>query len=733
MTEARLPGRRERLAFAAALTVLILVALAVRLAGARAAFAGGELVTLDGDSLYHLRRMRLIAEQFPRVPWVDPLIAWPDGAPIPWAAGFDLLGAAFILLGRALGGPAGGDLWVAALCPLLGVAVVAAVVELALFLRPVGPGRRSTALAAGILAALLPQDVATSRYGIVDHHVAEALSMLLLARWALAVLPPWREQTPRQRLFHEAAGGAIAAGAVLLFTGSPLYVALVVPLLAGAALARERPTVVGSGGPGLLLGAALASVASAPAVAAHGRAFAFGFPSWLQPLLLAVAGAAVCAVAAVGMRLVPGRRRVAAVVAGLAALAALGAAAAPQGLGQAVAGMREWVLKADPWLRGIDEFQSLLTLPGGPLVGVTRYFGLVGLAAPLALPLAWWAVGTTSPARAAGALWLASALGGLTLLQVRFGRVFTPFLALATGLALAWLADRLRPAGRLAPLAPLVASLVLLDPTARAAMGIARDPVPNAMVEAARQLRDRPAGPNPGVLAPWDLANEVLVLADRPVVSTGFGPYPDPAAYWETVQAYTVGEEALLPWLAGRRLGWVVAGAANLFGRVRSADALIPFAAGEFDPRWLKGTPSAPLLIGGSGVPALGVRHFSRLMPIFAATRTVVGLKTPLPVIWLYEVVAGAEVTGRAPAGARAVLEIPLREHGRPHTWRAWAEAGPDGRWQMRVPLPTDLAMPTIQTSAGRLRVGDGPAVPVDIAEATVREGGAVAAPGDSR
>jgi len=182
---------------------------------------------------------------------------------------------------------------------------------------------------------------------------------------------------------------------------------------------------------------------------------------------------------------------------------------------------------------------------------------------------------------------------------------------------------------------------------------------------------------------------------------------------------------------------FAVAGAANLFGRVRSADALVPFAGGEFDPRWLRGAPSAPLLIGGSGVPALGVRHFGRLMPVFAATRTVVGLKTPLPVIWLYEVVAGAELVGTAPPAARVVLEIPLSEHGRPHTWRAWSDTGPDGRWRLRVPLPTDLAARTVRTGPGRLRVGDGPAQVVELGEAAVRAGAVIearlAAPGPAR
>ena len=215
------------------------------------------------------------------------------------------------------------------------------------------------------------------------------------------------------------------------------------------------------------------------------------------------------------------------------------------------------------------------------------------------------------------------------------------------------------------------------------------------MVEAARELRGRPAGPNPGVLTPWDMANEVLVLAGRPVVVTGFGPYPDPAAFWETVKAYSVGEEALLPWLEGRRVGWVVAGAANLFGRVRSADALIPFVAGDFDPRWLRARPrrrSSSAVLASRRSVSVTSAGSCRSSPRPARWS---GLTTPLPVIWLYEVVAGAEVTGRRRPALRVVLEIPLREHGRPHTWRAWSPTpGPTAAGRMRVPLPTDLGHP---------------------------------------
>jgi hypothetical protein len=269
-------------------------------------------------------------------------------------------------------------------------------------------------------------------------------------------------------------------------------------------------------------------------------------------------------------------------------------------------------------------------------------------------------------------------------------------------------------------------AVALLDPRVRAAMGTALDPVPDAMIEGAFDLRRRPPGPAPGVLAPWDLGNQILVLAGRPVVATGFGPYPDQQAYWEGEKAMTVGEDELLPWLAGRRIGWVVAGAANLLGRVKAPGASSPFAGAGFDARWLQAVPSAPLLIGGSGVPGLGARHFGHLLPVFASTRTVLGLGSPLPVIWIFEVVAGARLAGRAAPGARVVLEIPLLEHGRRHTWRGWADAGPDGRWAMAVPVPTDLAAGTVASGPGLLRVPGAPARPLAVPEAAVRQGGAI-------
>lgn len=726
----RLP-HPSRLAFLGGAAAVLVAALLARLAGAAQAFVGGELVPLDGDSLYHLRRMRLVADAFPAVPWLDPEIAWPGGGPVPWAAGFDVMGALAILFGRLTGGAGSADLWVASLCALLGVAVVAATMELVHTVSAELPGRRAATLASGILAAAIPQGLAASRFGRIDHHVAEALAMLLLARWAMIVLPPRSEEQPRRLLQYEAAGAALAAWALWIFTGSPLYVALVVPILLAGALLAPRPRLLGSGGPGLLAGAGLAALCSAPAVGAHGRTLAFGFPSLLQPLLLAAAGAAVCGAVLAAGRVAPGWRRALLVVSAAAAMAGLAVAIAPSAAAQAITAVREWLLKADPWLAAIDEFQPILRSPGGPAFGVNRFLGAAGFAAPVALPLAALALSRAGKTRAFSFLGLSTALALLTLLQSRFGRVFVPFLAASAALGLTWLAGRVAGRTQLAWALPVTAALALalVDPRVRATLGIDRDPIPDAATEAAFDLRARHPGRSPGVLAPWDLANAFLVLAGRPVVATGFGPYPDPAAFEDAERAFRVGEEELLPLLERRRVGWLVAGAANLFGRVPGRTAQVPFSGRSLSPQWLVEVPSSPLLLGGSGIPELGVHHCAHLMPVFASTRTVQGIRGVLPVLWTYEVVRGARLRGRARPGVRVVLEVPLLTRGRRLAWRAFADAGMDGRWTLTVPLPTDLAAPTLSTGPARLLVGAGPAVPVAIPATAVRVGAELAAP----
>lgn len=739
------PRRRRavsRIAAAVALAAALSAAGWARLAEAPRVLGQGELVPMDGDSAYHLRRILWAVERFPALPTVDRFMNWPDGAPCPWADGFDLLGAALARAAGGVGSRPRAELAGALLPVILGLLVVWATMDLARLGARRGPAARTrasgVALAAGLLVALLPQAVASSRFGRPDHHVAEALSMLLLAGWSL------REPSTRRggALRFEAAGAAAAAFACWTFTGGPLYVALAAGLLALRAVRSARPALLGSGAPGLLAGGAAAALLAVPALRQHGRALSFQLPSLLQPALVAVAAGAVALAVAAARRLPRSgaAARVAALAVGVAASATALALLWPAAARELAEGLRGWLLRRDPWLATIDEFQPLFGQGRGPVAALDYFFGAPGIAAPALLAGgAAWAARRTGE-RGVRLATLSAALFGLTLLQSRFGRVFAPFLAVAAALSLEGLAAvavralrRPRALRLLAPITAAAALLALADPRLRAMLRPGAERPLSAEVAAALELRHGPGdspGDAPGVLAPWSFGHTVSYLADRPVVVNGFGSYLDAATFREVQRLATMDPEAVDRWMAHRRVGFLLAGAAD----VAALGGAAAFAAAPggmvLAPASMRALPMTALAIAGSGIPDAGVPHLPHLMPRFASAQPVNGFAFRLPALWTYERVPGARVRGRAGAGARVVIEIPFLERGQPHLYRAWGDSGADGRFEIVVPLPTGFARATLRTAArAAARVGGGTPVPLEIPEEAVRRGGVVAAP----
>jgi asparagine N-glycosylation enzyme membrane subunit Stt3 len=722
------PERRARVGFAVAAAGVLALAALVRVLRWREALWGPEVVPFDGDSLYHLRRSLDVAAGR-GLPTFDPEINWPYGGPVPWAPGFDLLGGA---VARLAGGAdsRSGAIAVAIVPVVLGVVAVGLAMAVAARASPAA-SRRPAAITAGLLAALGPQAIFCSRFGLTDHHVLEAALVASLALWTQLGL----DGRPRGVRF-ELAGALIGAGGVLCFTGAPIYVALAAVPLAIAALLAPAPAAgrrLAPGAAGLLAGGALAALASIPLVASQGRAVSFAFPSYLQPALVALAGAGV-ALAGLAARAGAVPRRALA-LAGLLA-AAIGAAALVPGLlTQVRDGVHGWLLAKDPWLATVEEFQPVWS----PVAGVRRVhtlWGLAGFTLPALAPVAAWATWREGRARAAALLFQALAMAGLAVLQLRFGRPATPVLAAAGGVALAALAARFPVRRSLAlALAPALALTVLLaDRATWRATAAAPLDKGDATVAAALDLRARaPDESSPGVLAPWDMGHEMNVLGRRPVVANGFGSYLDAAGYEEVRRAYTLPEGELVAWMERRRVGFVVAGLTTFYGRVPGPGTGTPLTAqgdqGALDAVYLRGVPLSAAILGGSGIPDAGVPHLTRLMPRFASLQTAVELPFPVPVLWTFEAVRGARLHGRAPAGARVVLEVDLVERGRRHVWRAWTVAGADGRYALVVPLPTGLVEPTLSTSpVARLRAATGAAIAIAVPEAAVRGGMDVAA-----
>ena len=199
--------------------------------------------------------------------------------------------------------------------------------------------------------------------------------------------------------------------------------ACVVPVVA----LRDDGRVVGSGAPALLLGGLADLALNLGPVLEHGQVMSFRVPSLLQPLAILVT-AAVCFWAVfVARRLVtaPLPRRASVFAAGLAVLAV--AAVASPGLGpQLQAGFSGWLLKSDPWLASVSEFQPLFRLGRPPLEALLFYLGVPGLLSAPLLAIAVFSAKTPLRAPLLAFAWLFGAMAVLTMLQMRFGRVLGP-------------------------------------------------------------------------------------------------------------------------------------------------------------------------------------------------------------------------------------------------------------------------------------------------------------------
>ncbi len=729
------PKHAERLVPIAAFALALTVAVWARLSHAMEAVVGGEIVPVDGDSLYHFKRILEAAASFPRVPAFDPSMNWPKGAFCPWPAGFDVLGAAFALLG---GQSEARRAALAAVFPVfLGLLAVALAADLAGRLSPEPALRGPAALSSALLAALSPLAVGPSRFGCTDHHVAEALAMVALASWAVrAAGADAAQASASRRLQWEGWGALLVALTVWVFPGGALYVALVAAVLAARALAEESPRLLGGGSAALAGGAALAALLNAGAVRAHGEPFSFMLPSFLPAALCGLAAGAL-GIAHLAARAAQGpARRAALLVGGALALAALSALAAPEAAAQTRRAIGGWLLRGDPWISAIGESRSLWR-SAGPQGAWREALSELGLG-PLRLLLAL--AGAFVSARAARgrgltfAAFLAASVA-LSVAQYRFARVAAPLLSAAGGVALASVL-RLRPLarGKLSTLAralpPLGAALLSLsEPAVREELRVPRPAPAYPTVQAAFDLRSAPArASGEGVLAWWDLGHHFEVLGRHPVLVNPFGPYLDETSYQAARGALALDPERLDSLMRERDLGYLVAGAFSSFRHVPGPGGRAVFEEKDgrrrLDREYLRAVPTSALILGGTGIPALGVPHSAHLFPRFASQQLVGGLTVELPVLWAFERVPGASLRGRAAAGARVVAALDFKENGRPHRWTAWADAGPDGAWAMVVPFPSGYSSPTV-SSAQQWRIAAGNAEPteLEIPEASVREG----------
>lgn len=771
------------------------VAAWVRISHFREVFVGKEVLPGEMDCYHHLRRMLRALADFPHVPSFDPLLNWPEGGHSAWPPGFDQLGALLAVVTGSAGDLAEAAHAIVYLPVLLGLVAILVTMRLQSRLLEDAPDVPWLALGAGLVFALLPQSISISSLARTDHHVLEAMDVGLLTLWLLwsldlSVMPSAAKLGSAVRF--EIAGALLVTASIHCFGGTLLYVGIATAVQIGVSLwaptsaGAHARRLLGSGGPAFAAAAVALALLARPQVAAHGNVIHHFYPSYLQPILVAVGavGASLSALAAGILRAeaphsparYPGPALVARrtlLLAGTALPLLLGVAAAvPHGSAEVVTGLRDWLGKQDPYMASIDECRPLF-MPGSIFSAaawtrIYQYYGYIGLLSPVFMPLGAWEALRENRGRGACFIGVTLPVLGLTLEQSRFGRALIICIAIWTVLGLrcigrtlvartalargAWAAEgRGTGAFVLAALALAVAVDARLRLFFPEAPGGELSPI----AEASIFLRDHTpavkAGARSGVLSPWDLGFVVMQLAERPVASSGFGPYISRASY-DAVEAAWRGDEAqMVALMDARDLGYVVAGAANIATGVRPPDGRIAFSQGGLDAEYFQRVPLSPLIIGGSGIPELGVRHLAHLSPRFASTQLVSGVAAPVPRLWVFERVAGARLVGSAAPGATIVARLALDANGHSITYVAWARvppgavasgAGASGavasgagaaapgadaapaRFELILPTPTGLDLPELRSAASyAVSIEGGPAVSVEVPERAVQEG----------
>lgn len=517
--------------------MLFLLGLAARLAPWSAAREGGTRLN-DPDCYGHLRRSHQTAVSFPRVPVHDPYLNHPDGGIWIWPPAFDLLvgGTSRAVHGRAV--RMEDTLEVAAFLPaVLGALHVPLLV---LFAR--GFLGRRRALVAGLAYAVLPGALQWGGYGHADHHVLEALALLVVL---LAALRAVREGSPVAAL----AAGAAVGGTLLVWQGA-VFIAALAFLWALFALGERA---------GLFAASATAVAALGTLLALGGERVPFTFISfsWFQPVLLG-AGTIVLALASAVRERRP-RMRVAN-LAGALVLALLLSPFADRvagrvlgGFGYAVVGTTAAEEMADGgFLSYPPEFLPLVgearrLLAGGlkSVPGAVRNLSPGFLLLPAVL-VVWGirAARTSWPRPGHGrrakrhALLLAVLFGSSILALTLFQKRSVYYLVIFTALALAEvvvsatvrIARRARRNGLALPLGAAVALALVVGPGAPLLRGFhayAGTPGTDflSMLERLRALDPPPRTPwtggvapgeIPGVMNPWAAGHFVTALTFRP-------------------------------------------------------------------------------------------------------------------------------------------------------------------------------------------------------------------------
>jgi len=712
------------------LALVLLLGLVVRLVPWSMTFTpGGVRFRSDTDPYYHALRAQRTVAAWPRAPWTDAGMNFPDGAQIPWPPLFDV---AIAGLAKAFGATAGTPEIVAKVAAWFALAVGVALLPLVALL-----GRRLLGgglwLDAAVIVALLPANIRFGAVGAADQHGMELLiSCGIFLAFAAGSFEPFSTPSRERRAWFLL--GALVSLAFWNWLGSALYLLLLVGVTGlwhvlsppeDIAARRMARTLCGGG----LVGAAL--LATSIALFAPAGSLTRGGLNGLTGLHVAMAAVsgAFGGLLLLASRDQGGMRRrliEAAVAAAVALLPVLLIPALREGIGSGL----EAVSRGNAWYASISEYRPILVSGARSLwqdvKTVFEAFGLGFFAMPLALLALrrrWRSDETGRPALFFLLVWGAGFFL-LTLYELRFQLYVAVPMALWVAALLRDLAARAaaRRPKRAVAVGRVVVATGILVVAAPALPFVVRGNYAEQQAGFESDLfpgldwlrRVPPTDPSrPAVMGEWAIGHAIQYFAAKPVTVTPFGTALDEGARtpnhpsgmedWSAF-VFATDPKAAEDILARRRVGFVVLRSPKneVIGDLAFAPrGTAPVADLEFS--WIKGPmptarpeffrliPSRLYYYDGMSsdktVPSLGGYRLLYESP----NAEMVGNLPPAHLFKTFEVVPGARVAlkGSTPGAAVTARARIQSNQDRIFEWSTRAVADDSGRVELRLPYAT--------------------------------------------
>jgi asparagine N-glycosylation enzyme membrane subunit Stt3 len=666
-------------------------------------FVEGRVDVISSDAYYHLRRIWYAVVNNSEILSFDPYVNFPHGGEIYWTPGFDQLIAALTRIFVGTADQVGMETLAVWMPPLIAGLTVVAVVAFTAQVTNWGTG-----WIAGLMLAVSGGSFNFSQLGLVDHHVLVALNGMLMLGIAMRLLA---SRPLRFRWAWMMALGLCMAWALWVWTGALIQVGLVQVGLIGWVLLASESREASARAMSVAGVNALAGAILLPSFASQSWTLFGSFtplaPTSFQPTWF-IAHAACLLACGLLWKTRAGQsassRWITATAIGVSGLAVM--ALLMPGLLDTLRGSSRWFTGTEAFHERINELAPFFTRGGQ----VNLWISMIKLSALLfVFPLAWLWIARRAVllGRDAGHLWMLLLWSAVfcvaTLNQTRFLNTFAVCFPVVMAIAVrdafvTW--AKPETSARNVQLVAGATALIMLLAHAPAfrfyenqvRYSVTKSPATDGVVAtlqsrarrfrafdlAARWLKvtapptrgylDAKLQPEYGILCRWDMGHLVHYRSERPVVQDNFAIYvgPENVALADGYFASEREEEALaILEKVGARYVFVDAASSGTGGK----------APGSMTVQL---TPQR----SARGLE-LGALSHHRLV-FDAVPKTRWGL-------FVYEIVPGARVEGRATPGSVVTAQLKLiTRPGRRrffHTVQGLADAA--GQYTLVLPYAT--------------------------------------------